>query len=113
MDVHLPAGVAGPEPLDVDVRLNEPGLMLAHLPTPLESADRLGAVIAVAPGRLWVKRDDCMGLATGGNKARKLERLVADTLATNSGVLITAGGPQSNHARTTAAAAPLPLTLGE
>jgi 1-aminocyclopropane-1-carboxylate deaminase/D-cysteine desulfhydrase-like pyridoxal-dependent ACC family enzyme len=92
MDVHLPAGVAGPEPLDFDV---------------------LGAVIAVAPGRLWVKRDDCTGLATGGNKARRLERLVADALATNSGVLVTAGAPQSNHARTTTAAALLPFTLGE
>ncbi len=79
--------------------------MLAHLPTPLERADRLGAVLGVAPGRLWVKRDDCTGLATGGNKARKLERLVADALATDCDVLVTAGGPQSNHARTTAAAA--------
>lgn len=79
--------------------------MLAHLPTPLERADRLGAVLGVAPGRLWVKRDDCTGLATGGNKARKLERLVADALATGCDVLVTAGGPQSNHARTTAAAA--------
>jgi D-cysteine desulfhydrase len=80
-------------------------LMLDHLPTPLERADRLGAVLAVAPGRLWVKRDDCTGLATGGNKARKLELLVADALATGCDVLVTAGGPQSNHARTTAAAA--------
>jgi len=52
-----------------------------------------------------VKRDDCTGLATGGNKARKLELLVADALATGCDVLVTAGGPQSNHARTTAAAA--------
>src|SRR6059036_1560967 len=80
-------------------------LMLAHLPTPLERADRLGAVLRLAPGRLWVKRDDCTGLATGGNKARKVERLVADALATTCDVLVTAGGPQSNHARTTAAAA--------
>lgn len=79
--------------------------ILAHLPTPLERADRLGAVLALAPGQLWVKRDDCTGLATGGNKARKLERLVADALATGCDVLVTAGGPQSNHARTTAAAA--------
>lgn len=52
-----------------------------------------------------MKRDDCTGLATGGNKARKLERLVADALATGCDVLVTAGGLQSNHARTTAAAA--------
>jgi D-cysteine desulfhydrase len=79
--------------------------MLAHLPTPLERADRLGAALALPPGRLWVKRDDCTGLATGGNKARKLELLVADALATGCDVLVTAGGPQSNHARSTAAAA--------
>jgi D-cysteine desulfhydrase family pyridoxal phosphate-dependent enzyme len=78
---------------------------LAHLPTPLEPADRLGRAIGLAPGRLWVKRDDCTGLATGGNKARKLELLVADALANGCDVLVTAGGPQSNHARTTAAAA--------
>lgn len=79
--------------------------MLAHLPTPLERADRLGAALALPPGRLWVKRDDCTGLATGGNKARKVELLVEDALQTGCDVLVTAGGPQSNHARTTAAAA--------
>jgi L-cysteate sulfo-lyase len=80
-------------------------LTLAHLPTPLEPADRLGAALGLPPGRLWVKRDDCTGLATGGNKARKLELLVADAIAGGCDVLVTAGGPQSNHARSTAAAA--------
>jgi D-cysteine desulfhydrase family pyridoxal phosphate-dependent enzyme len=79
--------------------------MLANLPTPLERADRLGHALGLEPGRLWVKRDDCTGLATGGNKVRKLELLVADALAAGCDVLVTAGGPQSNHARTTAAAA--------
>jgi D-cysteine desulfhydrase len=78
---------------------------LAHLPTRLERADRLGAALGLPPGRLWVKRDDCTGLATGGNKARKLELLVADARARGCDVLVTAGGPQSNHARMTAAAA--------
>jgi 1-aminocyclopropane-1-carboxylate deaminase/D-cysteine desulfhydrase-like pyridoxal-dependent ACC family enzyme len=32
---------------------------LAHLPTPLEPADRLGAELGLSPGRLWIKRDDC------------------------------------------------------
>jgi D-cysteine desulfhydrase family pyridoxal phosphate-dependent enzyme len=77
----------------------------AHLPTPLEPADRLGVALRLEPGRLWVKRDDCTGLATGGNKARKLELLVGDALRTGCDVLVTAGGLQSNHARTTAAAA--------
>jgi len=82
-----------------------PGLVLAHLPTRLEPADRLAAALGLPPGRLWVKRDDCTGLATGGNKARKLELLVADARARGCDVLVTAGGPQSNHARMTAAAA--------
>jgi D-cysteine desulfhydrase len=67
--------------------------------------DRLGAALGLDPGRLWVKREDGTGLALGGNKARKLELLVADALATACDVLVTAGGLQSNHARTTAAAA--------
>jgi 1-aminocyclopropane-1-carboxylate deaminase/D-cysteine desulfhydrase-like pyridoxal-dependent ACC family enzyme len=79
--------------------------MLAHLPTPLERADRLGAALALPSGRLWIKRDDQTGLATGGNKARKLQLLVADAIETGCDVLVTAGGPQSNHARSTAAAA--------
>lgn len=78
---------------------------LAHLPTPLEPADRLGRALDLEPGRLWIKRDDMTGLATGGNKARKLEILLADALAAGADTLVTAGGPQSNHARTTAAAA--------
>jgi D-cysteine desulfhydrase len=78
---------------------------LAVLPTPLEPADRLGGALGLAAGRLWIKRDDLTGLATGGNKARKLERLVADALAHGADTLVTAGGPQSNHARSTAAAA--------
>jgi D-cysteine desulfhydrase family pyridoxal phosphate-dependent enzyme len=78
---------------------------LTHLPTPLESADRLGAELGLEPGRLWVKREDCTGLATGGNKARKVELLVRDALQAGCDVLVTAGGLQSNHARITAAAA--------
>jgi D-cysteine desulfhydrase family pyridoxal phosphate-dependent enzyme len=78
---------------------------LAHLPTPLEPADRLGAALGLAAGQLWVKRDDCTGLATGGNKVRKLEYLAAEAAASGHDTLVTAGGIQSNHARTTAAAA--------
>jgi L-cysteate sulfo-lyase len=55
--------------------------------------------------QLWVKRDDQTGLATGGNKARKLEFLVAEALARGADTLITGGAAQSNHARQTAAAA--------
>jgi D-cysteine desulfhydrase len=55
--------------------------------------------------RLFIKRDDQTGLATGGNKTRKLEYLLADALAQGCDHLITTGGPQSNHCRQTAAAA--------
>jgi D-cysteine desulfhydrase family pyridoxal phosphate-dependent enzyme len=80
-------------------------LSLAHLPTPLEPADRLAAALGLAPGRLFVKRDDCTGLAGGGNKARKLNYLCADALALGADVLVTGGGRQSNHVRMTIAAA--------
>ena len=76
---------------------------IAHLPTPLEPLLRLTAELG-GP-ELWIKRDDQTGLATGGNKARKLEFLVADALAQEADTLITAGAAQSNHARQTAAAA--------
>jgi D-cysteine desulfhydrase family pyridoxal phosphate-dependent enzyme len=82
-----------------------PRLDLAHLPTPLERLDRLGAVLGMEPGTLLIKRDDVTGLAGGGNKARKLEYLCADALARRCDTLVTGGGHQSNHVRMTAAAA--------
>ena len=66
--------------------------------------DRLAAAIG-SPARLLVKRDDLTGLALGGNKARKLEYLCAEALERGCDTLVTGGGPQSNHARMTAAAA--------
>src|SRR5207302_9345015 len=78
---------------------------LARLPAPLERTDGLGAHLGMEPGCLWVKRDDCTGLAGGGNKARKLEYLCADALAQGCDTLVTGGGRQSNHVRMTAAAA--------
>ena len=76
---------------------------LCHLPTPVEDLTRLSQTLG-GP-RILVKRDDLTGLATGGNKARKLEFLIADALAQKATTVITAGAPQSNHARQTAAAA--------
>lgn len=76
---------------------------LAHRPTPLEPLDRLSALLG-GP-RLWVKRDDCTGLALGGNKTRKLEFLLADAVEQAADTVVTVGGVQSNHARQTAAAA--------
>lgn len=82
---------------------NLPRVSLAHLPTPLEEMPRLSE--ALGGPRLLVKRDDQTGLATGGNKTRKLEFLVADALEKGADTLITAGAVQSNHVRQTAAAA--------
>lgn len=80
-----------------------PRLRFAHLPTPIEPMDNLSKLLG-GP-RLWVKRDDCTGLATGGNKTRKLEFLMADAVAQKADVVITQGATQSNHARQTAAIA--------
>lgn len=80
-----------------------PRVALSHGPTPLEPLERLRQVLG-GP-RIWIKRDDCTGLAQGGNKARKLEFLVADALAQGCDTLITPGAVQSNHVRMTAAAA--------
>ena len=79
-----------------------PRQSLAHLPTPLESLDRLSAHLG-GP-RILVKRDDCTGLALGGNKTRKLEFLLAEALAEGADTVLTIGGLQSNHVRQTATA---------
>ena len=80
-----------------------PRVSLAHLPTPLEYLPRLSE--ALGGPDIWVKRDDCTGLASGGNKTRKLEFLLADALACGADTVITQGAVQSNHARQTAAGA--------
>jgi D-cysteine desulfhydrase family pyridoxal phosphate-dependent enzyme len=80
---------------------------LATLPTPLHAAPRLRDALG-GPARcphILIKRDDLTGLALGGNKARKLEFLIAEALAERATVVITTGAVQSNHARMTAAAA--------
>ncbi len=78
-------------------------IALAHLPTPVEPLPRFSA--ALGGPEVWVKRDDLTGLATGGNKTRKLEFLVGAALDAGADCVITAGSTQSNHARQTAAAA--------
>ena len=76
---------------------------LAHLPTPLDDAPRLSALLG-GP-RILVKRDDMTGLAFGGNKTRKLEYLMGDAMRQGADTIFTSGAPQSNHCRQTAAAA--------
>lgn len=85
-----------------------PRLHFAHLPTPLEPMKRLSEHLD-GPN-LWIKRDDCTGLSSGGNKTRKLEFLMADAVESKADTIITQGATQSNHARqTTAIAAKLGL----
>jgi len=80
-----------------------PRVALANLPTPLQEASNLSAVLG-GP-RILIKRDDLTGLGLGGNKARKLEFILADAKQKGADVVITTGGSQSNHAAQTAAAA--------
>ena len=90
----------GGKPLDLS-RFER--VSLGHFPTPLE---RLGNLTEFLGGpEIYIKRDDCTGLATGGNKTRKLEYLVADALDKGADTFVTQGATQSNHVRQTAAAA--------
>ena len=78
-----------------------PRRFIAHLPTPLERLDRLTKELG-GP-EIWIKRDDCTGLSTGGNKTRKLEFLMAEAELQGADIVMTQGATQSNHARQTAA----------
>ena len=80
-----------------------PRVKLIHSPTPLEYLENLTQHLD-GPD-IYIKRDDCTGLAFGGNKSRKLEFLIGDALKNKADVIITAGAVQSNHCRQTAAAA--------
>ncbi len=77
-------------------------VVLGQWPTPLAKLDNLSRHLGVA---IEIKRDDLSGLAFGGNKTRKLEPILAEALAQDCDVVITAGATQSNHCRQTAAAA--------
>lgn len=69
--------------------------------TPIESMPRFSEALGGA--NVFIKRDDLLGLTSGGNKTRKLEFLVADALAHDADTLITCGAVQSNHCRLTLA----------
>ena len=71
--------------------------------TPIEKLERLSRLLG-GPD-IYMKRDDLLGLAGGGNKTRKLEFLVADAMAKGYDTLVTVGAVQSNHCRLTLAAA--------
>ena len=79
-----------------------PRVLLGHWPTPLVRLRRLGDALGVD---LWMKRDECSGLALGGNKARKLEYVLGEVMASGGRTVVTAGPLTSNHTMMTAAAA--------
>lgn len=80
-----------------------PRVRLGHLPTPLEFCERLTE--SVGGPKIYIKRDDCTGLAFGGNKTRQLEFTIAQGLDRGADVLIGGAGSQSNHCRQLSAAA--------
>ncbi len=82
---------------------NFPRIRITHGPTPLEFLPRLTQFLG-GPN-LYIKRDDCTGLGSGGNKTRKLEFLMADAIKHGADTIITQGATQSNHARQTVAIA--------
>ena len=79
-----------------------PNIPFAQLPTPLYKLENLSRSCGK---NLYIKRDDMTGVALGGNKVRKLEFLLADAREKGCDVVLTTGGPQSNHAMLTAACA--------
>jgi len=80
-----------------------PRTILAHAPTPIEKMENLTAHLG-GPA-LWVKRDDCTGLAFGGNKARQIEFYFGEAQAQGADTVLITGAVQSNFVRTVAAAA--------
>ena len=65
-----------------------PRVHLAHLPTPLEHMKRLSKELGT---EIWIKRDDCTGMSTGGNKTRKLEFLMAEAIEQGADMVMTQG----------------------
>jgi len=93
------------------IRKRQTTMHLARVPrrrytpgfTPIEFLPRL--TTQLGGPKIYIKRDDLLGLAAGGNKTRKLEFLMADALAQGADTIITTGAVQSNHCRLTLAAA--------
>ena len=80
-------------------------IKLGHFPTPIEHLKNITKYLG-GPN-IFIKRDDCTGLATGGDKTRKLEFLIPDAIKNKAELIVTVGAVQSNHARQTAAACAL------
>ncbi len=76
---------------------------LGHYPTPIEKMENITKMLG--KGTLYIKRDDKTGPAFGGNKTRKLEYLLQEALDNGCTAVMTFGGTQTNHGRTTVGAA--------
>ena len=88
---------------NIDALDDLPRASLSHYPTPIEEMPNLGKQIGVAG--LYIKRDDCTGLAMGGNKARQLEFYFGEAVAKGADTVLITGAVQSNYTRMSAAAA--------
>ena len=85
-------------------RLDElPRVTLGHTPTPIEHLVNLTAQEQSA--QIYVKRDDCTGLAFGGNKVRQLEFYLGEAQRQEADTVLITGAVQSNFVRLAAAAA--------
>jgi 1-aminocyclopropane-1-carboxylate deaminase/D-cysteine desulfhydrase-like pyridoxal-dependent ACC family enzyme len=80
-----------------------PRFALLDGPSPLQRLERFSAAIG-GTAEVWIKREDLLPLAFGGNKLRNLEFLVGAALAEGADALVTSGRRWSNHCRLTAAA---------
>lgn len=89
-----------PNPLSAAIE-KFPRVRLGHAPTPLDAAPRLGAALGI---ELWIKRDDCTGLAMGGNKVRQLEFPLGEAQSLGADTLLITSAVQSNYVRVAAAA---------
>jgi D-cysteine desulfhydrase family pyridoxal phosphate-dependent enzyme len=82
---------------------DQPRFPLLDGPSPFQPLPRFSAALG-PDAEVWIKREDLLPLAFGGNKLRNLEFLVGDALAEGADVLVTSGRRWSNHCRLTAAA---------
>jgi len=99
--MEVTSGVLTPAAL-ADRLAQLPRVRLAELPTPLTDCARLSADLG-GP-HILVKRDDCTGLAFGGNKVRQHEYVLGDAVAAGADCLVQGAAAQSNHSRQLAAA---------
>ncbi len=81
---------------------NHPRVTLGHHPTPIDHLPRLGDELGI---NLWAKRDDCNGLAFGGNKVRQLEYYLGPAAEAGADTMLITGALQSNFVRLAVASA--------